>query len=70
MLSIRTRKLIGTFVLVFYVIIYSLVAMTLAARLLPGTSGVLQMVFYVVAGLVWIFPLMPLIKWMQRPDAA
>jgi hypothetical protein len=29
----------------------------------------LQAVFYVVAGLGWVLPAMPIISWMARPDA-
>jgi hypothetical protein len=27
-------------------------------------------IYYVVAGLGWVLPAMPLIRWMSRPDAA
>ena len=27
-----------------------------------------QMLFYVVTGLGWVLPAMPLIRWMSRPD--
>jgi hypothetical protein len=64
----RLRKLIGTIVLVAFVVFYSLVAMTLAAAKLPGTSGFVQLVFYVVAGLAWVIPAAPLVAWMQKPD--
>jgi hypothetical protein len=28
----------------------------------------LQMVFFVIAGTGWFIPILPLIKWMSRPD--
>ena len=28
----------------------------------------LQWVYYAVAGMGWVLPLMPLIRWMQKPD--
>ena len=64
----RMRKLVGTIVLVTFVSFYALVAMTIAAAKLPGTSGLVQFAFYVVAGLAWVIPTLPLISWMQKPD--
>ena len=64
----RSRKLVGTIILVAFVSFYALTAMTIAAAKLPGTSGLTQLVFYVVAGLVWVLPAGILVKWMQRPD--
>jgi len=64
--NVRLRKLIGTVLTVVFLVIYCLLAMVLAVRLLPGTSGLTQLAYYVVAGLVWIVPIGLLIKWMQR----
>ena len=66
----RTRKLIGTIVLVIFIIIYSLTAMMIAAAKLPGTSGLVQLAYYAFAGLFWALPAAGLIWWMQKPDAA
>ena len=63
----RTRKLIGTILLVAFVVFYALVVMTIAAAKLPGTSWFVQLVFYAVAGLVWVAPAAWLIYWMARP---
>jgi hypothetical protein len=32
-------------------------------------SGWLQAIYYVVVGLGWVLPAMPIISWMSRPDA-
>ncbi|MBX9740813.1 MAG: DUF2842 domain-containing protein [Beijerinckiaceae bacterium] len=65
----RTRKLIGAFVVVFYVIVYALVAMALAqAAPLQEASKLVQGIAYAILGLAWILPLMPLISWMERQD--
>ena len=65
----RTRKLIGAFAIVGFVIVYALVAMALAqARQLLEAPALAQTLIYMVLGLAWILPLMPLIKWMERPD--
>lgn len=66
----RTRKLIGAAVIIIYVIVYALVAMALAqARLVQEANGLVQALVYVVLGMIWILPLMPMISWMERPDA-
>jgi hypothetical protein len=64
----RLRKLLGTFVLVAFVSLYALTAMTIGAAKLPGTSGLVQLLYFFVAGLAWVIPAMPLIAWMQKPD--
>ena len=47
-----------------------LVAMALAQTVLTSISGLVATIYYVVAGLGWVLPAMPLIKWMSRPDEA
>jgi hypothetical protein len=62
----RTRKLIGTIVLVVFVPLYALVAMTIAAARLPGTSALTQTLFFGIGGLLWVIPAGAVIYWMQR----
>jgi hypothetical protein len=64
----RLRKLIGAIALVSFVLVYALVVMTIAAARLPGTSGLVQLVFYVVGGLAWIFPAGVIIYWTSKGD--
>jgi Protein of unknown function (DUF2842) len=62
----RNRKLIGAVAMVTFVVAYALVVMALAqAKALQQASALSAGVFYVVAGLGWILPLMPLIRWME-----
>jgi hypothetical protein len=67
-MAIRQRKLIGAVALFVLVIVWSLLAMSLAQTILTSTSGLVATVYYVVAGLGWVLPAMLLIKWMSRPD--
>ncbi len=55
--------------LVVFVPLYALIAMTVGAAKLPGTSLLVQTLYYAVAGLIWVIPAGFIIKWMQRPDA-
>jgi hypothetical protein len=68
-MPIRLRKLIGTVALLVLVIVWALVAMALAQSALTDISGWVAALFYVIAGLGWVLPAMPLISWMARPDA-
>ena len=52
-----------------FVIVYAMVAMALAqARPVQNAGSLVQTLIYIVLGLGWILPLMPLITWMERPD--
>lgn len=64
----RARKLVGTIVLVVFVCLYALTVMTIAAAKLPGTSHLTQLLYFLVAGLIWVVPAGALIWWMGRPD--
>lgn len=68
MLPARTRKLIGIFVFVSFLIVYSLIAMAIGARYLSVVHGIWQFLFYAVAGLAWLPGAMMIISWMARAD--
>lgn len=66
----RTRKLIGALIMVPFVVIYALIAMVLAQyTAMKLDSQVLRFIIFAVLGLGWALPMMPLIKWMEKPDA-
>lgn len=68
-MSARARKLIGGVVMIVFVAVYALIAMALAqSRPLQEAPPLAQTLGYIVLGLAWTLPLMPLIKWMERPD--
>ena len=67
-MSIRTRKLIGTVALLALVIGWGLLAMALAQSVLTNINGWVATIYYIVAGLGWVLPAMPLISWMAKPD--
>jgi len=64
----RSRKFVGAVAMLAFVFIYALSIMALAQGRLQDAGRVAQAVFYLVAGVGWILPLMPLIRWMERPD--
>jgi hypothetical protein len=63
-MSARTRKLIGSMAIIGFLGLYIAVVATLADRL--PTNWIVQLVFFVVAGVAWGGPLIPLISWMTR----
>jgi uncharacterized protein DUF2842 len=68
-MSRRARKLIGGGVMLVFVVFYALIAMALAqSRPLQEAPALIQSLGYMALGLAWTLPLMPLIKWMERPD--
>jgi hypothetical protein len=68
-MSIRTRKLVGAIALLALVILWGLLAMALAQSVLTNINGWVATIYYIVAGLGWVLPAMPLISWMVKPDA-
>jgi hypothetical protein len=66
----RLRKFIGAILLIVLVSFWALLAMALAQSVLTDINGLVAVLFYVVAGLGWVLPAMPLISWMARPDKA
>jgi hypothetical protein len=67
-MPIRARKFAGTIALLALVAIWSLTGMAVAQMPWLAASGLLQAIFYVVAGLGWVLPAMPIVSWMARPD--
>ena len=63
----RTRKLIGTVALLLLVSVWGLFAMALAQSVLTDINGLVAAIYYVVAGLGWVLPAMPLVRWMIKP---
>lgn len=62
----RTRKAIGCAALLAYLAIYAIFAASLGAALLPVLPFWAELIFYIVAGVIWVLPLKPLFSWMKR----
>lgn len=67
-MTMRTRKLVGAILLLIFLAAYALLAMLVAVSLQVNTSKVAEVIYYIVAGLLWVLPAAWLIKWMQKPD--
>ena len=69
-MPIRLRKFIGAVALLALVIVWALIAMALAQSALTDINGFVATLYYIVAGLGWVLPAMPIIAWMSKPDKA
>jgi predicted permease len=67
-LPIRLRKFIGAVALLVLVIVWALLAMALAQSPTIRDNSVLSFVYYVIAGIGWVLPAMPIIAWMSRRE--
>ena len=65
-MTVRTRKLIGAVLLILLAAVWSLLAMAIAQVPMIANSGWMQAIYYVVVGLGWVLPAMPLVKWMLK----
>jgi len=50
--------------------VWALLAMALAQSALTDINGFVATLYYIVAGLGWVLPAMPIIAWMSRPAKA
>lgn len=65
----RTRKLVGTAVLIVFVIAWALFGMLVAQGRVVELPGYARFLVFAFLGLVWVIPAGLLISWMGRPDA-
>ena len=64
----RIKKLIGTIIIPIWLIVFIGIVAIIAEILLPDLNGLMVFLFYLVSGLIWIIPIMPIISWMQREN--
>lgn len=56
------RKIIGIVAILTYLIVYIIIAMTIGTYLISAPKWV-QLIYYVVAGVIWVLPLKPVMIW-------
>src|SRR5918993_11707 len=69
-MPIRTRNLIGAVLLLVLLVVWVLLGLVFAQNPLMAENRLLAAMYYVVVGLGWVLPAMPIIRWMVRPDRA
>jgi Protein of unknown function (DUF2842) len=66
-MTIRTRKLVGSVLLVVFLAVYALLAMVAATAVPINSNKLAELLYFIVAGTIWVIPAGILIKWMQKP---
>jgi len=64
-MPVRLRKFIGAIALFALVTVWALLAIAVAQFPAIRDNTVLSVLYYVIAGLGWILPAMPLVSWMS-----
>jgi hypothetical protein len=67
-MTARTRRTLGMTLTGLYLIIYISIATTIGGAF-AERSPLDQIIFFGIAGVIWVLPLYPLFKWMRKPDA-
>jgi hypothetical protein len=67
-MPIRVRKFIGTIALILLVVVWALVAMAVAQAPFIFDNMIASIAYYVIAGIGWVLPAMPIVSWMSRPS--
>lgn len=66
-MSIRTRKLVGTALLLVFVVFWAFFSMSVVQARLATLSGWAGGLLVIFLGLVWVIPAGLIIRWMARP---
>lgn len=66
-MPVRLRKLIGTVLIVALVVLYALIATTVATYRLGQSPWWIHLLFFSISGIIWIIPAMLIIRWMEKP---
>jgi len=62
------RKPVGMLLILAIITIWAVLVASLSG-IVGGWPWPAQLVFYVIAGLIWITPLKPLLRWMESGNA-
>jgi Protein of unknown function (DUF2842) len=65
-MPLRLRKFIGAIALFILVVVWALAAMAFAQMPAIRDNAILSVAYYVIAGLGWCLPAIPIVTWMSR----
>lgn len=65
-----TKKLIGAVFTLVWLFVYALIAMGIGVRVLPNAPWPVALLYYALAGTLWIIPVGLLLPWMHREPAS
>jgi tryptophan-rich sensory protein len=58
------RKPFGILMMLILIILWTIIVASFSS-LIGGLPGIIQGIIYAIAGIIWIFPLKPLLAWME-----
>lgn len=58
------RQPAGILLILLWILVWSVIAVS-ASVLVAGLHWSVQLIYYAIAGLIWIAPLKPLLRWME-----
>lgn len=58
------RKPVGMLFILLIIAVWAIIIASFS-RVIGSWPGIVQLVVYVVAGIIWIFPVRPLLTWME-----
>jgi hypothetical protein len=64
--SPRLKKFIGAIVMLIWLPVYALFAMGVGVHVLPHANWLVTLLYYAVAGTLWIVPIGLMFPWMYR----
>ena len=67
-MPVRLKKLVGTIAILIYLVIYLFAAAAIADGL--PSIWLIQLVYFAIAGVVWVFPLKYLLAWMTKSPSS
>ncbi len=67
-MNVRQRKFVGILLVLAVLVGYAVLAVSLGDVLIGDASTTVQLIYFAVAGLLWVVPAGLVIRWMQRPD--
>ena len=68
-MPVRLRKFIGMILIVVLVVVYSILAIIVAVKVLATAPAWAVFLYFLVSGLLWVLPAMLIVKWMAGPPA-
>lgn len=61
------RKIIAMLVMAVFLLVWIVAAATIGSAITEW-NGLIQVLFYVFAGIAWVLPLRPLFRWMNARE--
>lgn len=65
-MSPRLKKFIGAIVMLIWLPVYALFAMGVGVHVLPHANWLAALLYYAIAGTLWIVPIGLMLPWMYR----